>query len=142
MCKIYRPVIIILITLEKANEKWMNEKMKKWIHLKFRKCLKVETVSTFSQLKVETVCTFCKLKVETVSTFNDLKVETLNLYSAQSWCVFDIIELAFLKIEDMILTWIGIFQSVTFFIDLIIFITIRELTFHYVQRIVLIIMHR
>jgi hypothetical protein len=65
-----------------------------------RKCLKVETVSTFNQLKVETVSTFSQLKVETVSTFNDLKVETLNLYSAQSWCVFDIIELAFLKIDQ------------------------------------------
>ena len=30
-----------------------------------RKCLKVETVFTFSQLKVETVSTFGKLKVET-----------------------------------------------------------------------------
>ena len=43
-----------------------------------RKCLKVETVSTFNQLRVETVSTFSKLKVETVSTFSKLKVETVS----------------------------------------------------------------
>ena len=47
------------------------------------KCLKVETVSTYSQLKVETVSTFSKLKVETVSTINHLKVETLVISFAQ-----------------------------------------------------------
>ena len=33
------------------------------------KCLKVETVSTFSKLKVETVSTFTDLKVETQLDF-------------------------------------------------------------------------
>ena len=48
----------------------------------FRKCLKVETVSTYSRLKVETVSTFSQLKEETVSTFNKLKVETIDIYFA------------------------------------------------------------
>ena len=45
------------------------------------KCLKVETVSTFSQLKEETVSTFSELKVETVSTFSVLKVETVSTFN-------------------------------------------------------------
>ena len=43
--------------------------------------MKVETVSTFSQLKEETVSTFSKLTVETVSTFCELKVETVSTFN-------------------------------------------------------------
>ena len=53
----------------------------KELQIIIRKCLNVETVSTFSQLKVETVSTFSKLKVETVSTVSRLKVETVSTFN-------------------------------------------------------------
>jgi hypothetical protein len=55
--------------LFKKSHQYTEFLLKSRLNIEVWKCLKVETVSTFSQLKVETVSTFCKLKVETLELY-------------------------------------------------------------------------
>jgi hypothetical protein len=71
--------IFVRVKRENSQICTLNFKIYDFCLFPYWKCLKVKTVSTFSQLKVETVSTFSQLKVESVSTFNYLKVETLDI---------------------------------------------------------------